>query len=138
MKRRLELDDIPELPGYLTVAAVAEKYGVGKGSIYNMVYSQLRFKNVFKITKGGNGGDKRPLILLLETEVARVFSDKSQYTVSDPELAARRSDWRKRVKTWGRADGWNETPIAVSGPPHASLVHAYLQANPDDPMPESD
>ncbi len=137
MKRRLELDDIPELPGYITVAAVAEKYGQSKGAIYNMVYGQVRFKHVFKITKGGNGGDKRPLILLMESEVAKVFEDKSKFTVQDPELAAKRAAWRKRVKEWGRGEGWTETPIAISGPPHAQLVHAYLEANPNDPMPES-
>lgn len=138
MKRRLDLADVPEIPGYSTVAAVGEKYGLSKGAIYNLVFSQLAFKFVYKITKGGSGDEKRPLIMLLDQEVDRYFADKQVVSVSDREIASKRVAWRKRVKDWGRQIGWDKTLIAVSGPPHTSLVAAYEAEHPDDRMPESD
>ncbi len=138
MARVLNVEDIPELPGYSTVAAVSERYGVVKGTIYHMLFEQGKFKHVYKIRKGGNGGETKPLLMLLDAEVERVFADRSKLPVNDPELSRRRTEWSKRVKNWGREVNWTQTPIAVSGPPPAVLVAAYVQANPRDPRPESE
>lgn len=137
MARRLEVKDIPELPGYLTVAAVSERYGIHKGTVFYMIYNSRRFENVYKVSKGKTNGteDQRPLLLLLEEEVKTVMADRGLTEQAGPNstLAA----WNRRVKDWARSIGWTQTPIEVKGPPQRALVAEYLKANPDDIKPGS-
>lgn len=142
---RLEIEDVPELPGYLTVAAVAEMYQIHKGTVYYMIFKSRRFRTVFKVTKGMSSQgekDKRPLLLLDEREVKQVFAQKAEDATlngsTDPQLKAKLTAWNKRVKQWGRDNGWTETPIAISGPPQIQLIEAYLKAHPEDRKPRPD
>lgn len=140
MDQRLDIRDIPELPGYLTVSAVAERYGMAKGSIYHMIYAKRRFKNVYKVGKGGHKGgkggeDKRPLLLLATNEVDEVFAQRERPQVTDPDLSQKMNAWNKRVKQWAREQGWTQTVIRISGQPPKVMQQAYLQANPDDTRP---
>lgn len=125
------MDEVPELPGFIPVAAVSERYGVHKGTIYYMIFSSKRFKTVFKVTRGAE--DQRPVLLLDENEVRKVMAERQRDADSEnpKELAA----WNRRVKDWGRAGGWHQTPISISGPPQLALVEQYLKAHPEDVKP---
>src|SRR5215475_3428460 len=72
---KMNPDEIPELPGYVTVAALAKKYNVNKGTIYYLLYNKRAFASACKVSKGE--GDERPLILLATREADRVMSQRS-------------------------------------------------------------
>lgn len=133
MKTKLTVQDIPELPGYMTVADIAERYGINKGTVYHMIYESQRFKTVFKISKGGT--NQRPMLLVSESEVMKAFAGRT--VVTDPQQVVKVGEWNKRVKQWGLDTGWTQTPIFPSGPPQISLVEAFVKANPDDVRPGS-
>lgn len=126
-------DEIPELPGYMTVATVARIFGIEKESVFYKIYEQGAFQHVYKV--GPPEETRRPVLLLLESEVRRVFSTER---ASVPMHTSRTllKEWNKRVKAWGRETGWTETPIADAGRPPKALVQAYLEANPEDTRPE--
>lgn len=141
-------EDIPELPGYLTVATVAKMFGMRKESIFHKIYEQKSFQHVYRIGgkvtfKGLDGKvrveddvSQRPIIVLLESEVMRVFQQEMDSASAKPEPSNDLTLWNKRVKQWGRDTGWAEAPIQVNGRPPLKLVKAYLAANPADPRPE--
>lgn len=134
-KKKLTQDEIPELPGYLPVAAISARYGVHKGTIYYMIYHQRLFRHVYKISTGVD--DKRPLLLILEQEVDAVFAARVQSAATVKNLSAAQllQQWNRRVKQWGTDQGWTDTRIFPSGPPNKALVEAYLADNPEDPSP---
>lgn len=136
-KQRLTVEEIADLPGYMTVSAIAARYGVNKGTVYHMIYSTRRLKTVFKVGKGKD--DQRPLLVVAENEVKQVFADRNKQAIDDPSFLKRNGEFNKRVKAWGLAEGWTQTPIHILGAPHRVLVEAYEKANPQDlrPVPES-
>lgn len=126
-------EDIPELPGYLTVSAVAKMFGIQKESVFYKIYSQGAFKHVYRV--GSLEETQRPVLLLLESEVKQVFkAERDSVRVhTSRELL---NSWNKRVKDWGRVTQWNGAEIKINGRPQQELVAAYLAANPADPRPE--
>lgn len=138
--RRLNVEEIPELPGYMTVAAIADKYHVHKGTVYYMITNSLSFgpNAVFKASKG-TGDDQRPLLLVRTDAVTRVFAKRAKdFKPVTDEYATAINDWNRRVKQWGRDSGWTLTPIRTMGPPQHDLMAAYLRENPGDMRPEID
>lgn len=141
--RKLSIDDIPELPGYLTVAAISAKYKVHKGTVFYAIMYQGLFPEgtVYKVGKGKGDAEGerngRPLILVEEKQADKVFTERAETLKKiTPEYTNHLVEWNRRVKEWGHEIGWNETPIRVMGPPTQQLVAAYLGAHPDDPRPE--
>jgi hypothetical protein len=130
----LNTEDIPELPGYLSVGKAAERHGVNKGTIYYHIFTSRKLKTVFKITRGGD--DPRPILLVAEREVDAVFASRTVRADSTPTNVELR-DWNRRVKQWAGEVGWTETVVRESGPPPRSLVAAYALAHPDDIEPAS-
>jgi hypothetical protein len=137
-RHRLTVDDIPELPGYTTVAALADKYGVHKGTIYYLLYNKEAFQRPYKVSRGLK--DERPLILLEEKNAYEVMERRGT------ELAAQRrvsgsaeelKHWNRRVKNWGREIGWTTTRISESGQAGKLLIEAYLQTHPEDVRPDT-
>jgi hypothetical protein len=138
MSKKLSIDEIPELPGYMTLAAIAEKYSVSKSTVYYMIMGQRLFRTVVKVTKGSDEagkGDKRPMLLIKTSEVEKVFAERS-FRVVTAETSERLKEWNRRIKQWGRTSGWSETAIHVAGAPPRILVDAYLAEHPDDQRPE--
>jgi hypothetical protein len=133
VKYNMTIDEIPDLPGYLSVAQVVERYGINKQTVYYMIFSQRAFKRVFKISRGSDA--KRVVLMLNEAEVASVMQQREERGHRPPSRKAALRDWTYRVKQWGWDNKWTATPIAKSGPPTRQLVDAYLQAHPDDPRP---
>lgn len=134
MSRKLDIKDIPELPGYMTVAAVSDLYGVNKGTIYYMIYNSRRFKSVVKVSKGLD--DQRPMLLLSADEVKKIFDVRENFVPIDPSRAKDLTIWNRRVKQWGRQVGWGDQ-ILASGPPAIGLVDEYVRQHPQDPKPGS-
>lgn len=139
MARQLTWDEVPTLPGYLTVGQISAMYGVHKHTIYYMVFETKRFQHVYKVTSEVPGGerDHRPVLMILAEEVKRVMEEREKAESSSPDMVKQLTQWHRRVKAWGRDTGWTQTPITPSGPPHLQLQAAYLQANPDDRKPGS-
>lgn len=144
-KLRITIDDIPELPGYMTLAAIAAKYKVDKGTVRYMILAQNAFKTVCKVTKGGlqeDDKDKRPLLLISSAEVEEVFAERKklndqlkQQRLLNPGRSEDVIAWNRRVKEWGRSIGWTQTPISIAGPPNQTLIVAYVKRHPDDVRP---
>jgi len=133
---RLTMEDLPELPGYTTAGALADRFGVSKETIYYLVYDKKALNRVCKISKGVEGG--RPLMLIEERhgdEVMRArvreLEEKGKSTGTPEQLR----DWNRRVKDWGRETNWQLTQIRDSGQPGIALQRSYLEAHPDDPRP---
>lgn len=137
-KLRITIDEIPELPGYMTLAAIAAKYKVDKGTVRYMILNQNVFSTVCKVTKGGlTDKDKRPLLLISSGEVEQVFAARAKFKAEQPDPARKQEviEWNRRVKQWGRSVGWTQTPISSAGPPNQTLIVAYAKRHPDDPRP---
>lgn len=136
MNYRINYEDMPDLPGYWTVARVSAEYGMSKEGVRNMVWAQKLFPGACKVT-WGEPGDPNPKIILLlpEQEVRKVFARRTAAREQGPSLAKQINAWNRRVKDWGRVNSWAQTPIRVSGAPHKLLAEAYLEANPADPRP---
>lgn len=130
----MKIEDIPELPGYISVSRVAAKFGMTKASIYYKIYEQGAFRHVYKVT--GSDDDQRPVLLLLESEVEQVYRAEKERENYVP-LRERTHAWNKRVKQWGRDSKWGGgVPIHAAGQAHRDLQLAYVKAHPDDPRPE--
>lgn len=135
-RRKMRPDEIPELPGYITVAALAERFDVDKSTIYYMLYSVQAFARPYKIMKGVK--DERPLILLDATDAVAVMTERVRNLKRDaavPRTAKNVRSWNLRVKDWGRETGWSQTRISAAGPPHKALADAYLAEHPGDVKP---
>lgn len=133
---RLELRDIPELPHYISVAQAAAVFGISKTSVYYMIYDQGLFEVVYRI--GGDpedpsGLNERPFLLLLKAEVSRVKKAKDAAAQAGPPLLVRVKEWNRRVKEWGKENGFG--PSSPAGRPNRLLVAAYNENHPDDPRP---
>lgn len=129
-------EEIPELPGYITVAALSEMYGVDKGTIYYMLYNSQAFKRAYKVMKGVV--DPKPLILLDRNEATKVMDarkDRLETRAQVPATAQALRDWNRRVKDWGIETGWTQTRISDSGQPNMPLMQAYLEKHPEDVRP---
>lgn len=127
--------DFPEVPGYMTVAQVAKLYGVSKENVYYKIYTQRRFRKVFRVGKNRNE-TTRPVLLLDEAEVRAMHARETAVSY-DKQLL----EYNRRVKEWARRTGWRSrtgTPTHLNGPPHRELVEAYTAANPQDPPPWKD
>jgi hypothetical protein len=131
----ITIDDIDELPGYVSVAKAADRYGVNKGTIYYHIFTTQELKTVFKITKGGD--DPRPLLVISEAEVDKVFTRRNAERVDTPQVKLDLRSWNRRVKQWAAEVHWTKTPVLVSGPPHRILELAYQDAHPEDTKPGS-
>jgi hypothetical protein len=135
--RRLDVKDIPDLPGFSTVAQIAAKWSVHKGTVFYMILHQLAFPegSVYKVSKGKE--DQRPLILV-KTDVANEIMGRRAETLKkiSPTYSGDVGAWNRRVKEWGKSVGWTETAIRTMGPPTQLLEDAYVQQFPDDPRPE--
>lgn len=135
-RRRLTIEDLPELPGYITVGGLAERYSVTKETIYYLLYDKKVLTRSYKISKGVEGG--RPLIMIEERQGDEVLQARQKElaehgkTTGTPEQLR---EWNRRVKDWGRKTDWQLTQIRDSGQPGIALQHAYIEANPDDPRP---
>src|SRR3954469_18984974 len=128
----MKLEDIPELPGYISVARAARIFDMTKASIYYKIYEQEKFKHVYRL--GGVDEESRPVLMLLESEVRQVA--KAELDEADiVPLKERLNAWNKRVKQWGRETGWTATEIHVAGQPDLKLQGAYSAANPGDARP---
>jgi hypothetical protein len=135
-RRRLTIEDLPELPGYITAGALADRYGVTKETIYYLLYEKKVLTRSCKISKGVEGG--RPLILVEERQGDEVMiarkkekEERGRSTGTPDQLR----EWNRRVKEWGRQTNWLLTQIRDSGQPGIALQHAYLEAHPEDPRP---
>jgi hypothetical protein len=126
-----QADQFPELKGYLSVARVAELFGMKKASIYYKIYEQRRFKQVFRVP--GATDDARPVLVLLESEVRQVLAEEQAN--AEPSPQQRLTEWHRRVKAWGRDNGY-ELKIHAAGKPLLEICEAYERANPQDPHPE--
>jgi hypothetical protein len=139
VNKKLKLDDLPELPGYITVGKAAEKYGVHKGTIYYMIFNSQKIRSAHRVLKGG--GDPRPIIVVSKEEVDRVMTQRAASGEADvpvvSDLPAQKSEWNRRVKAWATQIGWTQTTIKTFGPAPRPMVEAYLAANPEDPKPGS-
>jgi hypothetical protein len=132
----MTINDIPELPGYITVAAVADKYGLSKGMVYYLLYTKQAFGRPYKVSRGAS--DERPLILLDTREVDQIMEGRKAEMIEHDRASAPAEDlrqWNLRVKDWGRSTGWDTTRISVSGQPGKQLVAAYQATHADDPRP---
>lgn len=129
----MKLEDIPEMPGYISVARAARIFDMTKASIYYKIYEQEKFKHVYRL--GGGDEESRPVLLLLESEVRQVAAREAEEAAVVP-LKDRLNAWNKRVKDWGRRTGWSATEIHVAGQPDLKLQAAYLAATPQDVRPE--
>lgn len=128
----MKLEEIPPIPGYISVARTAKILGMTKASVYYKIYEQNAFKTVFKLP--GSEDESRPVLLLLESEVRRVGVREAEERTMVP-LKERLAGWNTRVKTWGSDNGW-QTPIHRAGQPPKALQEAYLSAHPEDVRPE--
>lgn len=129
-------EDFPELPGYLTVAAVAKLFDITKESIFWRIYHMKTFKKVYRI--GSKEETKRPVIVLDEAEVMEVLA-RERHLVPEPESDKQELiAWHRRVKDWARANNWTQTPIQPQGRPAHAMIIAYVAANPADPRPRPD
>lgn len=108
-------EDIPELPGYLTVQAVGKLFGIAKESVFWKIYTQKAFQHVYKV--GSPDETQRPVLLILEDEAHKVFKQEQLSRVREDTDAEKLNAWNKRVKQWGRDTGWDTMPIRVSGRP---------------------
>lgn len=129
---RLELADIPELEGWVSVARVAEAFKCTKESVYYMIHEQGLFRGVRRI--GGDPADpsgkkRRAYLLIPQGEFERVRAERS---AKQPPFTTQISEWHKRVKQWGRQ---NEYFSGESGRPNQALIAAYQDTHPDDPRP---
>ena len=137
--QRLTLEEIPELPGYMSVTQAAKAFGVTKQGMYWRIYDAQMFKAVCRV--GGNEEDERPFLLLSINEVEQLLRAEREQTPEQAEAQAKRehahrvNEWHKRVKAWGRQTGFNDGRIAAQGRPPKALVDAYLSAHPDDSKP---
>lgn len=135
-RKKMQADEIPELPGYITVAALAEKFGVNKSTIYYLLYSVQAFSRPYKIMKGVL--DERPLILLDANDANLVMEKRKAGLAVEgavPRTAKNVTEWNLRVKNWGRETGWTQTRISPAGPPHKALADAYSAQHPQDVRP---
>lgn len=137
-RRRITVEDIPELPGYITITALASEYGVAKGTIYYLLYNKQAFHRPYKVSRGLK--DERPLILLEEKDAHTVMKQRESEMAQQNRVSGSAEElkhWNRRVKDWGRQTGWTETRISDSGQAGKLLTLAYLQAHPEDPRPDS-
>lgn len=137
-QRRTTVDDIPELPGYTTVAALASEYGVAKGTIYYLLYTKRAFERPYKVSRGLS--DERPLILLEEKNAHEVMKKRGTEMAEHNRVSGNADEvkhWNRRVKNWGREIGWTTTRISDSGQAGKLLVEAYLEAHPEDVRPDT-
>jgi hypothetical protein len=129
-------EEIPELPGYITVSALAERYDVDKGTIYYMLYNSQVFSRAYKIVKGV--GDTKPLIMLDVNDATKVMDerrDRQAAKAVGPMNARNLREWNRRIKDWGIETGWTQTRISETGQPNMPLIKAYLESNPQDVRP---
>lgn len=135
-RSRLKIGDLPELPGYVTVGALAERFGVSKETVYYLLYDKKSITRAYKISKGVEGN--RPLILIEERQGEEVMVARAKELEEKGRMLAtphQLRDWNRRVKDWGRENNWTLTVIRASGQPGIELQRAYLQAHPEDPKP---
>lgn len=131
----IELKDIPELPHYVSVAWVAKLFGVSKTAIYYKIYEQEKFREVYRV--GGDPDDpkgerERPFLLLRKSEVEKVKKAEDE-AKELPPMRLRVNEWNKRVKAWGRLNGFST--VNERGRPNLLLTKAYIESHPDDPRP---
>lgn len=135
-RRSMRPEEIPELPGYITVAALSDKYGVDKGTIYYMLYNGQKFSRPYKVMKGTV--DPKPLILLDRNDAFKVMDARAQQQSAKanlPATAQELREWNRRVKDWGIETGWTQTRISESGQPSLPLIRAFLEKYPQDVRP---
>ena len=129
----MKIEDIPTMPGYVSVARAAKIFGMSKASIFYKIYEQEAFRHVYRLA--GAEDHARPVLLLLESEVYQVAAREREEARTE-SFRARLNHWNKRVKQWGRETGWTRTEIHTAGQPHRLLQQAYLAVHPDDRRPD--
>jgi hypothetical protein len=128
----LTIEQIPQIPGYLSVAQAAEIFGYAKESIFYKIYRQRAFNHVYRV--GDTSPGSRPVLVLLEAEVREVKAREDAASTEEPFKSRLRS-WNRRVKQWGVDNNWTQNVIHKSGQPHIDLQAAYEKAHPDDLRP---
>lgn len=128
----MKLEDVQELPGWVSVARAARLLGCSK----QVVYYRMRageLPSIFKIL--GEDKDARPLYLvsLLEVEKLQAKADAASKVVKSNRLILV-NERNHRIKAWGR-DHWSGV-IFEKGQPQRELVDAYEAAHPQDVLPE--
>lgn len=132
---RLELSEIPELEGWVSVTKAAKLMGLSKPSIYYMIHDQGLFNGVRRI--GGDPMDpsgikERAYLLIPQEEVERVQAERQARAAKEPPLHVQINNWNTRLNDWGRANGFH---VTTTGRPTNALVEAYVEAHPLDPRP---
>lgn len=127
----MNADQVPELPGYVSVAVAAEMLGQSKPSVYYRMFTQGHFKVIFRV----DCAKERPLYLLLKTEVEQVIErearEAEQKAIGHAQALANGLGRNRRIKAWGHESGWPGF-IHTKGAPSRELVCAYEAAHPDD------
>lgn len=132
-KRVYSVSDLPEVPGYISVARACAIMGIAKSSMFYKIYEQKAFRQVYRLS--GEDDDARPTILMVEAEVLAVQRAEAE-AVRQLPLHERVMDWNKRVKAWAaeHTDLW-PTRVHAAGPPARELQMLYQQHVPQDPRP---
>lgn len=128
VERPLTSADIPRLPGYVTIPEAAEILGITRTTMYYKIYEQRAFRTLFRVGDPEEG--RRPIVLLLETEVRDLARREAELAVHTPDPL---NAWNKRVKDWARGNGMT---VHVAGQPSMQLRTAYVAAYPQDPRPQ--
>lgn len=131
MTGKLQAMDLPELPGYVSVAQAAKILGMAKTSVFYNIYTTGILRQVFRV--GDEKEEERPFILLLEADVKRVAEQR--LAVPAPTYEGLLAEWNQRVKGWGASSGWDKFRISEKGVPRRELVQDYLKDHPEDTRP---
>lgn len=129
--------DLPELPGYMSIAEAAKLFGLTRQGIYYRAFTAKKFGTVYRVGGGTDSGE-RPFLLLARAEVDRVLREEAQQVAHQAALVTpeeRLNAFHRRVKEWGLWSNWTRTRISTKGRPHHELVAAYEQAHPNDRRP---
>ncbi len=130
-------EDLPQLPGFLTVPQAANHLGLSLQGIYYQIYHSKIYKKVYRV--GGTAENDRPFILIEERDFWRAVREAEQAGAAkrsvDEEGRSALAAWHMRVKAWARNNGWT---VNVTGPPRVQIREAYVEANPQDPRPVKD
>lgn len=131
MTENLQVTDLPELPGYVSVAQAANILGMAKTSVFYNIYTTRLLNQVFRVGNVEEG--ERPFILLLKTHVEQVA--KKLNSLPEPTCEQLLAEWNQRVKQWGLTSGWDKFRISEKGVPRRELVADYLKDHPEDARP---
>lgn len=133
--------DLPELPGYMSVAQACKLFKLSKQGMYYRIFDLGQFRTVYRVGGGREEeGERRerPFLLLVKDEVMRVYREEQEAQGNEQSAREKRealNQFHRRVKDWGLANDWTQSRISPKGRPHEALVRAYEKAHPKDRRP---